>query len=61
MDTPKEIAAALRSKVGLSAGYASELANLQRTPSLRLALKIEAALGIPPSHWVKSDSQAEAA
>ena len=37
--------------LGVPSGYASELANGKKTPSLKLAQRIEAALGYPASAW----------
>ncbi len=48
---PKEFAKLLRSKVELSASYASELANGIKDPSLEKALEFERVYGIPPSFW----------
>lgn len=51
-DGPKDLAAKLREKLGLSAAYASQLANGKREPSLTLAVRIEDALGIPTAAWL---------
>lgn len=45
------LAQLLRDRLGLSKGYASDLATGKRTPSLELAFKIEQAIGLPVSHW----------
>ena len=37
--------------IGISRPYAHQLANRQRTPSLRLARRIERELGIAVSYW----------
>ena len=41
----------LREKIGLSQGYASDLANGKRRPSLKLAVRIQREIGIPITHW----------
>ncbi|WP_158584935.1 helix-turn-helix domain-containing protein [Brevundimonas sp. LPMIX5] len=46
------LAKALKDRVGISTSYAHEIAHGQRTPSLRLAVKIEQVLGIAPARWV---------
>jgi transcriptional regulator with XRE-family HTH domain len=51
----RELARALREKVGVSTGYASDLALRRRTPSLALALKIEELIGVPVNSWAKGD------
>ena len=51
-ENPKALARDLREKVGLSAGYASDLSSGIRRPSLELAVRIEGHLGIPASAWV---------
>lgn len=38
--------------LGVSQAYASQIANRVRRPSLELAVRIEAALDIPPRFWV---------
>lgn len=51
--TPEErraLAKALEG-IGIKQSYASLIAHGRRTPSLKLALKIEENLGIPPSRW----------
>jgi len=50
-DAPADFAKLLASKVKVSTGYASELANRIKTPSLKLALEFEREYGIPPSFW----------
>ena len=47
---PLELARELRA-LGLSVGYASDIANGKRTPGGKLAARIEASLGIPASSW----------
>lgn len=49
--TENTLARSLTEKVGVKGGHAYDLANGRRTPSLALALRIEKALGIPPSAW----------
>jgi transcriptional regulator with XRE-family HTH domain len=51
-EEPKDFAKLLASKVKVSPGYASDLANRKRTPSLSKAIAFERAYGIPPSFWV---------
>ncbi|MCA3699693.1 MAG: helix-turn-helix transcriptional regulator [Brevundimonas sp.] len=53
---PLPTAAQLREKLGLSRGYACDLANGNRKPSLKLALRIEQEFGVPASHWLKSEA-----
>lgn len=43
-------------RLGLSQSYVSQLVNRRRSPSLRLALRIERALGVPPGFWVDHDA-----
>ena len=38
-------------ELGLSQSYASELLNARKLPSLRVALKIQHALGYPVTEW----------
>lgn len=53
---------ALKDRVGMSASYAHEIAHGHRTPSLKMAVKIERALGITPASWLESDdTEADAA
>lgn len=47
--------------IGVSHPYASQLATGKRTPSLPLALEIEARLGIKPSFWSELKAAADAA
>lgn len=47
---PKALRAALVA-IGVSQPYASQLVSGARTPSARLALDIEARLGVPVSFW----------
>lgn len=49
---PSALAKTLVDKAEVSASYASELANNRRWPSLRLAVRLKRALGIPPEFWV---------
>lgn len=49
----RELAERLKG-IGISESYASQLVNGRRTPSLRLALRIEQQLGIPASNWSKA-------
>lgn len=37
--------------IGVSRPYASQLVNGRRTPSYKLALRIQQELGVPPEHW----------
>lgn len=46
-----DFARLLASKVKLSTGYASELANRVKTPSLKKAVEFERVYGIPCSFW----------
>lgn len=46
------LAKALKDQVGMSASYAHEIAHGQRTPSLKMAVKIERVLGIAPARWL---------
>ena len=47
----KALADALKTRVGLKAGFASQLANAHKRPSLDLALRIEELAGIPANLW----------
>lgn len=49
---PKELARLLVEKAGLSIGYASDLANAKREPSLKLAAQLERELKIPCLFWI---------
>lgn len=49
------LARALKDRVGLSASYAHEIAHGQRTPSLKMAVKIERMLGIAPASWLNNE------
>lgn len=49
---PRELARLLVDKAGLSIGYASDLANGNREPSLKLAARLEQELKIPCLFWV---------
>lgn len=49
---PAALAKALIDKAEVSSSYASELANNRRWPSLRLAVRLKRAIGIPPEFWV---------
>lgn len=51
-ENPKALAKDLREKIGMSAGYASDLAAGKRQPSLDMAVKIERELGIPAAAWI---------
>lgn len=53
----KALAASLREKLHLSTGYASDLANRKRSPSLELAVKIERELGIAVAQWTLPSDQ----
>jgi len=53
------LAKALKDQVGLSASYAHEVAHGHRTPSLKLAVKIERLLGIAPASWLQADNDNE--
>ena len=50
---PSEFAKLLASKVKVSPGYASDLANGKRTPSLLKAVNFEREYGIPCRFWVE--------
>lgn len=50
-DAHTAIKAADLQKIGVSKPYAYQLIAGSRSPSLRLALQIEAALGVPPTAW----------
>lgn len=50
-DQAPSIKAADLRRIGVSKPYAHQLTSGARSPSLALALKIEAALGIPPTAW----------
>lgn len=54
---PTLTAQALRERLNLSKGYASDLASGKRTPSLPLAVRIEREFGIPVAHWVKDEAR----
>lgn len=49
---PAALAKVLMDKARVSPSYASELANNRRWPSLRLAVRLEGEIGIPPKFWV---------
>jgi hypothetical protein len=51
--TPAALAKALTDKVGLSTGYASDLAHAKRAPSLKVAVEIERKMRIPPRWWIE--------
>lgn len=53
------LATRLREK-GVSLGYASDLANGRRLPSLPLAARIEEELGIPATAWIENQRLCEA-
>ena len=59
-DSPQSLNARLKS-IGIKEAYASHLATGRRTPSLSLALEIEAKLGIKPSFWSELKASADAA
>jgi transcriptional regulator with XRE-family HTH domain len=59
-EQPAISAQALRDRLNLSKGYASDLASGKRKPSLALAVRIERELGIPVAHWVKDASKCAA-
>lgn len=46
----------LREKFALSRSYAFELVNRKKTPSLELAIKIEAEFGVPAKAWLQQDA-----
>lgn len=50
---PRELARDLVSRLGISPGYASDLANGNRSPSLEIAVRAEDELKIPPRWWLK--------
>lgn len=54
-------AQALRDKLGMSAGHASDLANKRCPPSLKMALRIERELGVPVEYWEDVESRARKA
>lgn len=58
-ENQKELAASLRA-LGVSAGYASDLAQGKRQPSLTLAVKIEEQLSIPVAAWLGRKPQVPA-
>lgn len=58
-DSPQSLNARLKS-IGIKEAYASHLATGRRTPSLALALEIEAKLGIPVSEWAERKRKARA-
>ncbi len=58
---PKALAGRLRDELKLSTGYASDLANGKRVPSLKVASEIEAKLGIPASAWIHRAAHQDAA
>ena len=45
--------------IGISPSHASLIAARKRRPSLKLALKIEAELGIPVTHWAGAGDEPE--
>ena len=51
MTDASNIKAADLQRIGISKPYAHQLVRGDRSPSLKLALRIEAALGISPSAW----------
>lgn len=70
MDAPSSTSIAdlkaseLQARFNLSKGYASDLVNRKRRPSLELAVQIQEAFGVPPAAWFQVDdpsSDAEAA
>lgn len=56
-DRPAITAQALRERLNISKGYASDLASGKRTPSLPLAVRIEREFGVPVAHWVKEGAR----
>lgn len=50
MDEQSNIAQRLQ-EIGVANGHAYDLANGRRSPSLKLARRIEAEMGIPMSAW----------
>jgi transcriptional regulator with XRE-family HTH domain len=58
LNDPKALANRLRDELGVSTGYASDLANGNRSPSLRLALEIQEKLLIPPTAWPRPKTKA---
>ena len=48
---PPDLAKSLINRVGVAEGYAYDLANGRRGPSLKLARKIKDELGIPVDAW----------
>lgn len=49
--------AELVAKLGLSRGYAWELVNRVKTPSLEIAVRIECAFGVPAAAWMTPAGQ----
>jgi plasmid maintenance system antidote protein VapI len=50
---PTEFAKALVDTAKVSPSYASELAHNRRRPSLRMAIRLEKKMGIPPRYWIE--------
>lgn len=50
---PKDFASLLVRAAKISPSYASELANEKRSPSLKLAVQLENACGIPARYWIE--------
>jgi transcriptional regulator with XRE-family HTH domain len=59
-DSPQLALARQLVRIGLSPSYASELANGQRSPSLKLAAKIERELSIPVASWLTAGGAVDA-
>jgi transcriptional regulator with XRE-family HTH domain len=49
---PPVTAEALREKLGVSTGHASDLINRNVNPSLKLAVRIHRTLGVPVEFWI---------
>lgn len=61
METTNDIgvtALQLRESFGLSKGYASDLVNRKRSPSLALAVQIEREFGVPVATWIVATAHA---
>lgn len=59
-DTPEnqDVTIAGLRGIGISAPYASQLVSGERTPSLKLALRIKRELGVPVEYWDRTDEAA---
>jgi len=50
---PTELAKVLVDRANVSPSYASELANKRKVPSLKMAVRLEQRIGIPPRFWIE--------